>query len=394
MIDFGITPDEFRASWLEREPRLVKGALRGEPFAWSELDQVLHGIEPAPPFFQLFNDGQVPPERYTERVAERGSPRLTLDKRRFYGELGAGATLVINRFESHSTRATRLCAEVARFASARTIGNAYLSVGGRGTFGKHWDTHDVFAIQLLGRKRWQVFAPTFPLPLGVHTSRDSGHACPAAPALDCVLEAGDLLYVPRGFWHQAIPFAEPSLHFSIGAYAPTVQDYVLWACARHLPAVLGARRSLTEGVSARDLGEVLESLGDILLADGRRAEYERELAGAERVAPEFQTELFLAAGPDGLRDGAVLRLNAGHHWDAAAQEIVVNGAWLRLHALPRAIVAALAEAALPIEDLCARLPREQPAAIRSAVLELALHEIVAIERRESRAAEVARRDAP
>jgi hypothetical protein len=95
-----------------------------------------------------------------------------------------------------------------------------------------------------------------------------------------------------------------------------------------------------------------------------------------------------------VRDGAVLRLNAGHHWDTAAQEIVVNGAWLRLHALPRAIVAALAEAALPIEDLYARLPREQPAAIRSAVLELALHEIVAIERRESRAAEVARRDAP
>ena len=39
-----------------------------------------------------------------------------------------------------------------------------------------------------------------------------------------------------------------------------------------------------------------------------------------------------------------------------------------------------ASSSLPIEALYARLPREQPAAIRAAVLELALHEIVAIER--------------
>lgn len=42
-------------------------------------------------------------------------------------------------------------------------------------------------------------------------------------------------------------------------------------------------------------------------------------------------------------------------------------------------MAALAEAALPLDALYARLPSEQRGAIRSAVLELALHEIVAIE---------------
>jgi len=380
MIDFGITPAEFRASWFEKQPRLTTAALRGAPpFAWSELDQVLHTIEPAPPIFQLFNRGEVAPERYTERVVELGAPRLTLNKRRFYAELGAGATLVVNRFESHSLRAMKLCAEVGRFASAQTIGNAYLSVGGRGTFGTHWDTHDVFAIQLIGRKRWQVFAPTFPLPLSVHTSRESRQACPPTPALDCVLEPGDLLYVPRGWWHHAIPFDEPSLHFSVGTYAPTVYDYVLWACARHLPAVLGARRSLSESVSAEELDAVLQALTDVVLAPERRAEYEREIASAAHVAPEFHTELFLAAGAEGLVDGTTLRLNPGHHWDPTTSELVVNGAWLRLHPLTRSIVAALAEAALPIEELCARLPNEVPEAIRAAALELALHDIVSID---------------
>jgi hypothetical protein len=286
---------------------------------------------------------------------------------------------VINGFERHSVRASRLCSAIGRFATARPVGNAYLSVGGRGTFGKHWDTHDVFAIQLLGRKRWQVFAPTFPLPLAMHGSRGSGHTCPASPGLDCDLEPGDVLYVPRGWWHYAIPYAEPSLHLSVGTYSPSVHDYVQWACARHLPALLGARRSLNEAVGHAELEQVLQALGDVVLADASRAEYERELADGERAASELQTELFLAQGADGLA-GATLRLNAGHRWDPETSDLVVNGAWLRLHALPRSIVAALAESASTVEALYTRLPREQPAAIRAAALELALHDIVAIER--------------
>jgi hypothetical protein len=47
--------------------------------------------------------------------------------------------------------------------------------------------------------------------------------------------------------------------------------------------------------------------------------------------------------------------------------------------LSRSIVAALAESALPVDALYSSLPSEQRGAIRSAVLELALHEIVAIE---------------
>jgi len=84
-------------------------------------------------------------------------------------------------------------------------------------------------------------------------------------------------------------------------------------------------------------------------------------------------------GPDGLA-GATLRLNPGHRWDPETSDLVVNGAWLRLHSLPRSIVAALADSAVTVEALYARLPLEQPAAIRAAALELALHEIVAIER--------------
>jgi ribosomal protein L16 Arg81 hydroxylase len=375
-----LTPKEFRESTLEKEPRLVKGALRGEPFAWAELDAALHRVEPIPPKFQLFNNGLIREDHYADVVGELGEPRRRLNKRRFFGQLHNGATLVVNRFENYSLRALALCNEVRNFSGWPTAGNAYLSIGGRGTFGQHWDTHDVFAIQLIGQKRWRVFPPTFPLPLDMHRSEGSGATCPTTPVLDCMLETGDMLYVPRGFWHHVIPTDGPSLHLSVGTYAPTVHDYVLWACARRLPAALAARRSLTAAVDRRDLEEALRALGDIVLAEAARAEFERELAGAERVRSGLDTELFLAKGADGLGSGAALRLNSAQPFDPGQAEVRVNGALLRLHPLPRAIMAALAGGALAIDVLYERLAPERPDAIRAAALDLLQHDLVTLER--------------
>src|SRR5512145_3077642 len=162
MIDFGLTADQFHERYAEREPYVRRQALRGAPFPWAELDAALLRVEPTAPYIQLFNAGPIAEDRFTEVVPELGAPRRRLSKRRFYGELRAGATLVFNGFENYSPAALRLCAAVRRFCGAATAGNAYLSVGGRGTFGRHWDTHDVFALQLIGRKRWQVFPATFP----------------------------------------------------------------------------------------------------------------------------------------------------------------------------------------------------------------------------------------
>jgi ribosomal protein L16 Arg81 hydroxylase len=381
LIEFGLTPREFREAYFEKQPRLQKTAAGGKPFEWSDLDDVLHEIEPSPAAFQVFNGGLLPEDRYSDRVLELGLPRRRLNKRRFYEQLRSGATLVVNRFESHSRRAMRLCAEVGRFAGAAATGNAYLSLGGGGTFGKHWDTHDVFALQLLGRKRWQIFPPTFAAPLSMHGSEGSGRECPPTPVLDCVLTAGDLLYVPRGWWHHAIPFDEPSLHFSIGTYGPTIHDYLMWACARHLPAFEPARRALTEPGDRAVLEVALRGLAAIVLDDARRAEFARELAGRERTASELDTELFCAVGADGLKDGATIGL-AVRTAGAGETEVVVNGARLRLAAVSREIVAALSPSgSLPIETLYERLHQERPEVIRAAVLDLAQHDIVTIERR-------------
>ena len=162
-----------------------------------------------------------------------------------------------------------------------------------------------------------------------------------------------MLYVPRGWWHHVLPQEGPSLHLSIGTYAPTVHDYVSWACARHLPAALAARRSLG-AASADELDAAVEALRAVVVSAAARAEFEREAAGRERSRTELHTELHLAVGADGLEPGDVVSMNAAHRLDATATEIAVRGGRLRLHPLARSIVAALGEGPLSLEALCVR----------------------------------------
>src|SRR3954449_3839336 len=139
MIDFGITAAEFRERHFEKQPFLFRGALTKRPIGWPELDQLLGQIEPTPAGMQLFHGGLVPADSYVEEVAEFGQRRRRLNKIRFYGHMRSGATFVINRLETHSAVARRLCVEVGQFTGYPVTGNAYLSFSGDGTFGKHWD---------------------------------------------------------------------------------------------------------------------------------------------------------------------------------------------------------------------------------------------------------------
>ena len=117
-----------------------------------------------------------------------------------------------------------------------------------------------------------------------------------------------------------------------------------------------------------------------MLADAARAEFERGVASSEQLRSTFDTELLLSSGAAGLTPGTLVSLTTRQPIDIGRDEIAVNGGRLRLHALSRAIVAALAGATLTIDELCKRLSGERPDALRAAVLDLAEHEVVTVVR--------------
>ena len=291
MVDFGMTPQEFHDTLLEKTFHLRKLAHRAPGVTWSDIDALLHQIEPVEPFFRLFADGPVPAETYTREVTESGLRRRRLIPDRFTRLMATGATLVINRMEMFSVEARRLCAEVERFAGYQTTANGYITFGGQGTFGKHWDVHDVFAFQLIGGKQWKVYPPTFPFPLSNHTNTQLRQQCPPTPALDCQLQTGDLLYIPRGWWHQVTPLDQPSFHLSVGLFVPTVFDYVMWVMSRALPQNLSARQGLLSRECLNDLPAVIQSATAAAMDPVYVAEFLKMMSEQRRLTTELDAPL-------------------------------------------------------------------------------------------------------
>jgi bifunctional lysine-specific demethylase and histidyl-hydroxylase NO66 len=95
--------------------------------------------------------------------------------------------------------------------------NAYLTPPASRGLGVHHDTHDVFVLQVHGRKLWQVWDAAVPFPLPHQKKLPPGAEAPASPPLvDAELAPGDCLYVPRGFRHAARTAETASLHLTVG----------------------------------------------------------------------------------------------------------------------------------------------------------------------------------
>jgi hypothetical protein len=109
-------------------------------------------------------------------------------------------------------------------------------------FNVHWDAHEVFVLQLSGRKRWQVFAPTRTDPLA--DDIETAEPPKAPPIWEGILGEGDVLYLPRGYWHVAYPLDEPSLHMTWSAQPSTGVEFLQW-WIRTLRRHPEARTSLT-----------------------------------------------------------------------------------------------------------------------------------------------------
>lgn len=94
-------------------------------------------------------------------------------------------------------------------------------------FPLHVDHHDVLVLQVLGSKRWTVYPPTLPDPIALpeHLTQPPQ----GAPAWEGQLEAGDVLYLPRGYWHCAHGSPElGTLHLACGIQPLTGLHFLTW----------------------------------------------------------------------------------------------------------------------------------------------------------------------
>lgn len=137
--------------------------------------------------------------------------------------------------------------------------NAYYTPASAQGFAVHHDTHDVFCLQIEGEKRWLVYPPVLELPLK-QQKYVPAMGEPGEPVMDVTLRAGDMLYLPRGWLHQAMTSDVPSLHLTVGINVATWRDAVREALDEAAREEIELRRGV-----ALD-GEVPEGLLEALAA--------------------------------------------------------------------------------------------------------------------------------
>jgi lysine-specific demethylase/histidyl-hydroxylase NO66 len=235
-------------------------------FSLDDVDRLVTSSFARTPAFRLVRDGKpIDPSRYT-RSARLGGRSVSGvgDPRRVLEELDAGATIVLQGLQRYWPPLTRFCRALELELTHPVQANAYITPASARGLAVHYDTHDVFVLQVAGAKEWSIHEPVFTDPLASQPwSTRRGKPGPAI--LEPRLRTGDSLYVPRGFLHCARAQEELSAHLTIGVLTHTVQDVVKELISG--TAEDGAfRRSLPAGFAddvdglAQDVEKTIEDL--------------------------------------------------------------------------------------------------------------------------------------
>lgn len=182
-------------------------------FSLADVDHLISSAALRTPAFRLVSDGRpLAPETYVKsgRVGSRPLSDLA-DPGRIYEHFRGGATIVLQSVHRYWPPLTRFCRELELALTHPVQVNVYVTPPASRGLGVHHDSHDVFVLQVHGRKQWDVYE--------VGDRAGEGGARIAAE-----LQPGDALYIPKTFPHAARTAETASVHLTIGILTTTWQE--------------------------------------------------------------------------------------------------------------------------------------------------------------------------
>lgn len=352
-----LSVEHFLAEYWERKPLLLK---RGDSTYYDSLLTIAHleryvsrGGARYPEIRLAKGGGFYAPEAYTHDVKYgdeifRGLP----DVEKIFTEYSSGATVTLPALHLASAPLGRLCRQLETELDHSVHANAYLTPATAAGFTPHYDTHEVFALQIAGAKHWRIYPPPTELPHRSQPFSPERYTLPSTPLMECDLAAGDLLYLPRGYVHTTATAERFSAHLTIGIAVYTWIDMLseVVQTALEMPEL---RRALPPGFAHR--AEVRRELAQRLpeLFDRMRVALDAQAAGERfaakvrsarpRAPMEFRADACVI-GPD-----TPLRIAEDNDYRLSRERdgvvLHLNGRRVRLHPAVAPILDAVCQAA-------------------------------------------------
>jgi ribosomal protein L16 Arg81 hydroxylase len=236
----------------------------------------------------------------------------TVDEENFRVAYLDGASLIVNQADRYDSKIYTFCRALAERYFHHVFAVVYLTPPKSWAVRLHNDDQDVFLLQVWGKKHWIIRdAPK----LCVYSEEMLGKDDPVPPELisepimSFDLLPGDILYIPRGFLHEATTTTEPSLHITVTmptsdycwgvqlvkhlmqeVHSNDVPPVVQKACHTRL---VGPDCPQDDSVIDEQLQEILKNWSSKISVDGVIGSFERRMArvndGQERAHGQAMT---------------------------------------------------------------------------------------------------------
>ncbi len=236
-----VAPETFFADFHHQKPLHVSGG--PDKFAsvmsWDALNRMLEMDVWTPQSLKLYLDAQqVPPGGYCRRTVNRNWQQVMQpDAEMVAAMIRRGASLLLDQVETLHSGVLSVVNTLQDRLGAKCSANLYFSCNARRAFDSHCDRHDAYALQIYGSKRWCIYEGRADNPIEhelfknvpqIEYDRMKGRV-----AEELEMQPGDLLYLPRGQFHDALASSEISVHVTFGCTEPIGLDWLtqLWNCA-------------------------------------------------------------------------------------------------------------------------------------------------------------------
>ncbi|WP_309093299.1 JmjC domain-containing protein [Phenylobacterium sp.] len=233
----------------------------------------------------VFNGEPIPPETYCVEAQTQSGPVFRPAPARVQTLLANGASLIAGDVQGLTPELAALSRELSEHFAGLAGVNVYCSFGGVQAFNTHYDLHHVFAVQVEGEKTWRLYAnradAPVDLPPDAATAKRMFEAGRGPLMQEVRMRPGDVLYLPRGWHHDALATEGASLHvtFSVTPLYGRILFRLLESAALQDPAFRAWLRPASEAGGA--------ALRDQLMDLGRRLAHLTTL-------PEFADEVAMA----------------------------------------------------------------------------------------------------
>jgi len=226
--------EQFFAEYHDRLPLHLKGDAGkfATVFSWRQINRLLDMTHAwTSHSLQLVLDGKpIPAEQYCTRATGRDANAQLMQPvtERVREWIAKGASIVMNDVDSLTPGLAAVSHAIESAGLGKAQANVYISWQSHKAFHAHYDTHDVWAVQVEGEKYWNIWEGRAEWPISHPLFRSQGqeHHEQAKGKLRAkiLMKPGDLLYLPRGWYHDALAEAPASVHVAYGAHAPNGMD--------------------------------------------------------------------------------------------------------------------------------------------------------------------------